>query len=264
MQKFAERPPLSPHGSRAYETLGLSEAELIAFADLEPVETVGNRIKTARAAYGAARGKALTQAELASLMGLTKVTVSQWELGLYRPSRENMQKLADALECSTEWLQGAQNAAPPHYLGAIRTAPLGQIGRGGGLIVRGTAPTVGGDFVFTGQVDARLRRPPGLTRAQNAYAIRVRGHTMAPLFEDGTEVYIDPDAPIQISDYVLIELDGPKDEAGRSPHLIRRLIFRTAEIIEVWQAHPDKREDIRATRIVSMQRVLTTRDLLTL
>ena len=263
MRNLNGYPPSSSPTRRAYETLGLSEAELSAFAELEPVETVGSRIRAARIAYGnATRGRPLTQDELGEMVGgIKKATISQWEQGHYKPRPETMAKLAEALECAPGWLSGDSSAPRPKYL-STPSPTTGLASRTGPLILRGTAPSDVGDFVYTGQVEGRIKRPPGLIKAPNAFCLRLRGRAMEPIFEDGSEVYVDPDSPIQLGDYVVIELNEPIDEMGRKPVLIRRLIFRTAKLVEVWEARNDRRQDIDSGKIGVIQRVMTIRDLL--
>lgn len=48
------------------------------------------------------RQKKLNQTELAEKIGVTQKTVSTWEIGAYRPDRENIKKLAKILECPIE------------------------------------------------------------------------------------------------------------------------------------------------------------------
>ena len=44
----------------------------------------------------------LTQAELAEKIGATQKDISRWENYMHKPSQENLQKLAEALDCSID------------------------------------------------------------------------------------------------------------------------------------------------------------------
>ena len=59
--------------------------------------TTGERIKAARKKAG------LTQAELASKLGISYVGVSQWENNLRNPKPETLRRIADALD--VDWLE---------------------------------------------------------------------------------------------------------------------------------------------------------------
>ncbi|ALR95787.1 S24 family peptidase [Vibrio alginolyticus] len=48
--------------------------------------------------------KGITQKAIATLVGVSNVAVSRWELGHSIPAGEALSKLADILECSSEWL----------------------------------------------------------------------------------------------------------------------------------------------------------------
>ena len=54
-------------------------------------------VRTARLASG------LTQRQLAEAVGVGELVVSKWERGMYRPSHENMIRLAGALGRSVAW-----------------------------------------------------------------------------------------------------------------------------------------------------------------
>lgn len=59
-----------------------------------------NRIRELREAAG------MTQADLADRLQVSVPTVSRWESGVIRPSVENLTKLADVLETSTDAILG--------------------------------------------------------------------------------------------------------------------------------------------------------------
>ncbi len=46
----------------------------------------------------------LTQAVLAKLVGVNRVTVTGWESGDYEPGGANLQALAAVLKCNPHWL----------------------------------------------------------------------------------------------------------------------------------------------------------------
>ena len=52
----------------------------------------------------------LTQRELGDRVGVSPQAVTQWETGVKRPSVENLTKLADVLETSTDAILGRDTA----------------------------------------------------------------------------------------------------------------------------------------------------------
>ena len=52
----------------------------------------------------------LTQRELGNRIGVSGQAVAQWEPGVKRPSVENLTKLADVLETSTDAILGRNTA----------------------------------------------------------------------------------------------------------------------------------------------------------
>ena len=52
----------------------------------------------------------LTQRELGNRIGVSGQEVAQWETGVKRPSVENLTKLADVLETSTDAILGRDTA----------------------------------------------------------------------------------------------------------------------------------------------------------
>jgi transcriptional regulator with XRE-family HTH domain len=77
----------------------------------QPGGALGARIAQARLTRGAARGKAMTQTELARLVGVTPATVSQWESGSSKPDAYDLlPRVAAALGVTAQWLAWGENA----------------------------------------------------------------------------------------------------------------------------------------------------------
>lgn len=69
------------------------------------IASIGERIKSARKAAG------LSQAELASRIGVSQPAIATWESGIHDPRRVVLAKLADALSLSHEWLSAGARSA---------------------------------------------------------------------------------------------------------------------------------------------------------
>jgi transcriptional regulator with XRE-family HTH domain len=76
-----------------------------------PSETFARRLKAAREL------RQLNQAELAERAGLQATAISHFETGTRRPSFDNLRRLADALEVTTDYLLG-RSADPTVSSGA--------------------------------------------------------------------------------------------------------------------------------------------------
>src|SRR3990167_4476672 len=180
LQSDSPIPHAGRAGARADDVTGLSEEELGAFGEIEVQESIGQRIRLRREALSRARGKRFTQEELALAVGVTKGAVSQWEKDLWPPDKAIWNKVAAALDCSANWLFHG-DGAPPDDMRVERAAPAIR----GNLVIRETAESDRGDFVFTGHVAGYKRRPPGLLDSRPAYCLRMVGTAMAPPWEDG-------------------------------------------------------------------------------
>jgi transcriptional regulator with XRE-family HTH domain len=71
------------------------------------MEQIGSRIATARALAG------LTQTELATLLGVTRGTITRWEKGSRNPSDEDKHRIAKALNTTVAYLMGETNEPVP-------------------------------------------------------------------------------------------------------------------------------------------------------
>lgn len=171
-------------------------------------ETLADRIKRLR------RHKGLTQRELGQLVGVSRTAVTLWERGDTQALKgKNLLQAAQALGVSPSYLEtgkedGELEAGPP--VGDYRRAPLvgtAQLGDGG-YWHELEYPTGHGD----GVVDAPTRDP-------NAYAIRVRGDSMAPAIRSGWIVVVEPSRDVIPGEYVLVRTSD-----GRS--MVKELLFR--------------------------------------
>lgn len=104
-------------------------------------------------------------------------------------------------------------------------------------------------------------RPPSLANDPDAYAVTVIGESMAPRFEAGEIAFVSPKAPINVGDDVLVQLRGRDDAeesqvAGRiETVLLKRLVRRTAQILELRQFNPDKTFQVPITRVRRIHKV---------
>lgn len=80
-----------------------------------PMDTIGDRIRQCRLARG------LTQLQLATLVGVTKGAVSQWELGGVKNVKlETFLKLVEVLHTSAEYLVSGETPSSTGRHRALR------------------------------------------------------------------------------------------------------------------------------------------------
>jgi transcriptional regulator with XRE-family HTH domain len=137
---------------------------------------IGTRIAEAR------RAKGWSQIKLGEAVGAGQTTVSSWERERTEPTREDVQRIADALAVSVAELELAASRVPSAP-GA--TVPLvGYVGAGAEAHFYSSADE------GLGEVDA----PPGYTA--KTVAAEVRGESLGPLFDRWLVYYDDVRSPV--------------------------------------------------------------------
>lgn len=113
----------------------------------------------------------------------------------------------------------------------------------------------GGDFAFNGQTVDHVRRPPGLANVPSAFALFVANDSMVPWKEPGELVYVEPNRPAKVGDYVVVELKATRDgEAGVC--LVKRLKARSVSKLTLQQYNPpNDRIEIPVSKIRRVYRV---------
>lgn len=165
------------------------------------MNAVGLRIRDAR------RRADMTQQELATYCGVSRAAVAQWEGGTTRPSLAHLQRAAEGLGVWVSWLTGENQ----HAGLADEAAPFAVKGR--------TVPVI--DFVRAGTWDMVTDAyPPGsgmstLVTEQavgpHAFALVVKGHSMAPEFAENDRIIVDPGVPPRPGDPVIAKLEGQEE-----------------------------------------------------
>lgn len=141
--------------------------------------------------------------------------------------------------------------------------PAPQIGSGPADVPElGTA--VGGshgDFSLNGQVIDYKRRPPGIASNRGVFCIRVRGESMAPRFEEGDLIFVDPNRPAKGGDDVLVEMKPQRaGEPGNA--YIKRLVSKTPTKLILRQFNPaDAKVELQAEKVLRVSYILTLADL---
>lgn len=243
-----------------------------------------------RALKSAREHRDLTQLDVAKALKVSRAAVSQWEAGTTEPSTENLINVCELLGISLEAATGGMvqhmRLEPPIEIegkifessitdrrpemrnieNEVRRSMYNRVPDRASLPsdvpVYGVA--VGGsdaEFLINGEIVDYVRRPDGILRARDVYAIYVVGSSMAPRFEEGELVYVSPSRPVSIGDYVVIQLK-PKGEAEPKKALIKRLSRRSPANVTLEQFNPANTFKIDIHNIDTIHRVIPWTELL--
>jgi phage repressor protein C with HTH and peptisase S24 domain len=213
----------------------------------------GQRLRERRKALG------LDVSELAQAIGVSQPAVSQWEIGVTAPSRKKVGKLAQILRVPVSWLvtdedalQAATQPAAPTTIAALPIdVPVLGVAVGGS----------DGDFRLNGQVVDYVRRPPGIASLKNVYGLWLVGDSMSPWNKDGDLIYVSPARPPVMGDHVVVQLQDTADgEPGLA--MVKLLIGKTPTQLKLGQYNPTREFNLALTKVKSVHKVLSLRELL--
>lgn len=138
----------------------------------------------------------LTQAVLAKLVGVNRVTVTGWESGDYEPGGSNLQALAAVLKCNPHWLISG-NGDPEAEVSCFKPTEVFGIKKIPVLSwVQAGEWTESGQSVTADDVNEWIYTTANL--CDEGFALKVRGDSMtnpngAPSIPEGSLVVVDPD-----------------------------------------------------------------------
>jgi phage repressor protein C with HTH and peptisase S24 domain len=104
-----------------------------------------------------------------------------------------------------------------------------------------------------------IRRPQHLDGARNAYALYVVNDSMYPKYEPGDPVFVHPDKPVQVGDYVVVQVHN--HDGGSVEAYLKKLVRRTATKVVLEQFNPAKTMELKVKDIIAIHRVLTATEL---
>jgi len=158
------------------------------------------------------------------------------------------------------------NAAPVHFEGASierlpRDMPVFGTALGAEMIVEGEA--IEQTMLNSGDVIEYRKRPIIANGVDRIYGLYVQGSSMYPAHRDGAFLYAQRGASLRIGDDVVVYLrpQNEEDDGARATHvLIKRLIRRSAQYVELEQFQPAKTFRIAMGSVLRIDRVLTADD----
>lgn len=108
---------------------------------------------------------------------------------------------------------------------------------------------------FNGQEVETIARPDNLRGVAGAYAVYVKGDSMAPRYEPGEIVHVHPGKPVLRGSYVLVQRNNPADES-QPLAIIKRLVRQSGSKVTLGQLNPKKEFDVPAGDIVSIHKIV--------
>ncbi len=142
----------------------------------------------------------MTQEVLGRRCHVSRAAIAQWENGTTLPSLAHLQMAADALGVWVSWLTGENDGgtsplpapAPGRMVPIIDTVAAGAWG----AVTDPYPPGRGMDVLITEQ-----------HLGSAAFGLVISGTSMAPEFEDGDKIIVDPDVTPVPGDFVVAKLD---------------------------------------------------------
>lgn len=155
--------------------------------------------------------------------------------------------------------EGASSAKPAHDLPVYGTS-LGAPKDFNGVAIEQT-------MLNTGTVIEYIRRPPVLHGQTYVYGLYVQGSSMWPRYDHGETIIVTDSQyarPPKIGDDVVVYMrDLEEDDGHRSSGvLVKRLVRRTAEYVELEQFNPQMTFKIAAGAVLRIDRVVPFSELL--
>lgn len=191
--------------------------------------------------------RGLSQDELARQAGTDKTQISRLELGHRRLTTLWLDRLAPILKTTS-----AELLSPPQAISTSITTPRGGapapeadlrhilsdgLGAAADLPVYASAEGGEGGLVIQADAIEWVSRPAPLANIRRAFAVYVLGDSMAPAYEQGDLILVNPSHPPRRGDDVLLagEIDN-----GDMAALVKRLLSWNADAWKVRQFNPQK------------------------
>lgn len=162
----------------------------------------------------------------------------------------------------------ANASAPVEYEGASlyrmpRDLPVYGSALGAEKVVDGEAIEL--TTLNRAEVIERRERPPILNGKPDVYGLYVQGSSMDPAFDDGDLLVVQKTSAISVGDFVVVYLrprDDSDDGQTATSVLIKRLVRRTAQYVELRQYQPDVIFRLPKDDVLRIDKALRTADLL--
>lgn len=203
--------------------------------------------------------------------GLNKAFFTNMKGGAGSIRSDNLEKLLSHIGKSIADLQGAPfrpatNAEPVNFEGQslerVRAdCPVFGTALGAERVIEGEA--IEQTMLNSGDVIEYRKRPPITNGVERVYGLYVQGSSMYPAHRDGAFLFAQHDVPLRVGDDVVVYLrpsDDSDDGSTARCVLVKRLVKRTAQYVELEQYTPAKVFRIPMLDVLRIDRVLTADD----
>ena len=180
-------------------------------------------------------GQNLSQAALAKKVGVSQATIDKIERGESTRTRF-LSEIATALGVSVDGLKAGGKVVIPQpnqrNFSSQGSLPSGRED----LPIYASAQGGQGEIIINYDPIDYVQRPSPLENVKGGYAMYIVGDSMAPAFEQGDLVLVNPHLPYKANDDVLIFKDHDHEHAA----VVKRLVKATADLWHLKQFNPDK------------------------
>jgi hypothetical protein len=160
------------------------------------------------------------------------------------------------------------NATPVQFAGSAanrmeRDLPIYGAALGAEKIVDGEAVEL--TTLNRAEIIEYRERPPILNGKKDVYGLYVQGSSMDPAFDDGDLLVVQKGVALSSGDFVVVYLrprDDSDDGERATSVLVKRLVKRSAQFLELRQYEPALTFRIPANEVLRIDKALRTRDLL--
>lgn len=194
------------------------------------------------------------------------------------PNAETLERLAEELQTTTDWLLGKTDVSAQVLAEAtLRDVPTGFRG-----FLSQDLPVLGtgfcDDLIIEDADDSRISierallevdhtirmisRPAALTGAKDAYAIYCQGSSMEHRFYQGDLAIVDPRRPPSPGDFVVAQLNDGNDDTVVTV-LVKQLVRSAGSYVEFRQLNPELTFRIPRQQVSRLHRILTNNELFT-
>ena len=149
-----------------------------------------NRIKELR------KSKGLLQSELAEIIGVTNVTVSNWERGQYEPDAESLRALSRCFDVPVDYIVGHNPKADDRSWIPV----LGNVAAGVPIEAVERYPDDDDNWE---QLDEEM-----LNDGYEYFALRIKGDSMSPRMQNGDVVIVRKQSDIETDEIAVVKVDG--------------------------------------------------------
>lgn len=140
----------------------------------------------------ARKAKGLTQSEVAHAIGLTQNGYSYWENGKAKIDKDQLLKLAELFEVSTDYLLGNTSTS---YSKGVRIPVLGEVAAG--IPIEAME-----DIVDYEEIDAAL------AATGDFFGLRIKGSSMEPRIREGDVVIVRKQDDADTGDIAVVMVNG--------------------------------------------------------